>query len=171
MISSPPEIIATVNTTVETGNNMDGSAIVDVSGGIAPYTYSWDFNPDETGNHIENLSAGEYILTISDSNNCTKMITIIIDQITNNKETESGYYFKINPNPGIGFFYIDFDLEMFTNWEIRISDVAGKIVQQIYSTDGIKKGERQMVYLPAGVYNVNLIAEGKSEQTKKVILY
>ena len=46
-----------------------GSISLDVSGGTGDYSYSWDFNPENTSQLI-NLSAGDYGVTILDENGC-----------------------------------------------------------------------------------------------------
>lgn len=46
----------------------DGTASVTVSGGIAPYTYSWD-NGGSTAS-VNNLCAGTYTVTVSDATGC-----------------------------------------------------------------------------------------------------
>ncbi|OFX81274.1 MAG: hypothetical protein A2X12_00700 [Bacteroidetes bacterium GWE2_29_8] len=46
----------------------DGMVNVIVVGGTKPYTYSW--NNNQNTKLIENLGAGDYSLTITDSNNC-----------------------------------------------------------------------------------------------------
>ncbi|GGD08480.1 PKD domain-containing protein [Hyunsoonleella pacifica] len=51
----------------------DGEIEIDVSGGTAPYTYSWtrngtSFSSDED---LSNLLPGTYILTVVDANNCS----------------------------------------------------------------------------------------------------
>jgi hypothetical protein len=73
-ITQPQEII--VNTTtvdescIDGGNN--GSATSNVSGGTPPYTYSWNTTPIQTTQTASNLSDGNYTITITDANGCTK---------------------------------------------------------------------------------------------------
>ena len=50
-------------------NNNEGSASVDVSGGTAPYTYSW--SNGETTESISGLAAGTYTVTVTDANGCS----------------------------------------------------------------------------------------------------
>ena len=68
-----PSILTATNTTSNlicpNGNN--GSITAIVSGGTAPYTYSWNTTPVQTGATINNLSAGTYLATITDSHGCT----------------------------------------------------------------------------------------------------
>lgn len=57
----------------------DGSIIIHVSGGTMPYNYSWSESAlaDTT---LEELSAGNYIITVTDANNCMLTDTIVISQ-------------------------------------------------------------------------------------------
>jgi hypothetical protein len=51
----------------------DGTATVDVTGGAAPYTYSW--NNGQMTRSISGLCAGTYTVTVRDANNCTSSST------------------------------------------------------------------------------------------------
>ena len=55
-----------------------GSALAQVSGGLAPYNYSW--SNGETTAHIQNLVAGTYSLTVTDANRCTENAIINIQE-------------------------------------------------------------------------------------------
>jgi len=52
----------------------DGSIISSVSGGTPSYTYLWNSNPQQTTANATNLHSGNYSLTITDANNCTRTI-------------------------------------------------------------------------------------------------
>lgn len=81
-VNQPTQLTATValinNVSCSGGNN--GSAIVNQSGGTAPYNYSWNTTPTQTTQVVNNLQAGNYIATVTDSKNCvvtTSAITIM----------------------------------------------------------------------------------------------
>ncbi|POY34649.1 hypothetical protein C3K47_19190, partial [Solitalea longa] len=62
-----------------TCNLSNGSIDITISGGTAPYTYSWS-----SGQAIEDLSAiaaGSYTLTVTDANNCSKNITVTLNDL------------------------------------------------------------------------------------------
>ena len=53
------------------GGASSGSATVVVSGGTAPYTYSWNTTPVQTSATANNLVAGSYSVIITDAKGCT----------------------------------------------------------------------------------------------------
>lgn len=56
----------------------DGSIDLSVGGGTMPYTYSWS-NGDITKN-IDNLSAGNYTVTVTDANSCQSSLTVTVSE-------------------------------------------------------------------------------------------
>ena len=66
---------------VDCYGNSTGSATVAVNGGTSPYTYNWTPNNSTTAG-ISNVSAGTYICTITDANNCTDTQSVSISQPT-----------------------------------------------------------------------------------------
>jgi len=58
------------------GNN--GAAAVNPSGGTAPFSYQW--SNGQTSATANNLSAGSYAVTTTDSNNCTSVCTVTISE-------------------------------------------------------------------------------------------
>lgn len=67
----------------------DGQASVVVTGGIAPYTYSWPpFG--ETSNTITGLNSGTYDLTITDANGCSETVQYTINQEPDWVGTQTG---------------------------------------------------------------------------------
>ena len=80
VITQPPAIVFSASqTNVACNGATNGAASVSVSGGIAPYTYSWA-PTGGTGATATGLSAGSYTVTISDSNSCTRTATFNITQ-------------------------------------------------------------------------------------------
>jgi gliding motility-associated-like protein len=60
------------------GNN--GSAAVVATGGTAPVTYLWDDPATQTDSVAQNLSAGSYIVVVTDNNGCNTSTTVVVDQ-------------------------------------------------------------------------------------------
>ena len=60
------------------GNNNDASATVTVSGGTSPFTFLWNGNSNLNTATINNLTAGQYEVSINDVNNCSASDTVTI---------------------------------------------------------------------------------------------
>jgi hypothetical protein len=80
-ITYPPMLTATPNLISEATcyGEDDGKASVTPIGGNQPYTYSW-FPAGGTNATAESLSAGTYIVTVTDSNGCTATADVTITQ-------------------------------------------------------------------------------------------
>ncbi|HQQ20848.1 MAG TPA: GEVED domain-containing protein, partial [Bacteroidales bacterium] len=68
------EIIDTTHVSCHGGNN--GTATVNATGGVGPYTYKWS-NDQETVT-ATGLAAGSYSVTVTDANGCQKDATVTI---------------------------------------------------------------------------------------------
>src|SRR5690606_24633816 len=72
-------VINSANTTnVSCYGQNNGSVTVSVSGGLGPYTYTW--SNGQSGTTISNLTKGNYTVTVTDANNCTKTQTFTITE-------------------------------------------------------------------------------------------
>lgn len=82
-ITQPSALVANISKTdVSCNGGSNGTATVSgVSGGTAPYTYSWSPAGGSTAT-ATGLAAGTYTCTITDANNCQLVKTITIGQPT-----------------------------------------------------------------------------------------
>ena len=82
-ISEPSPIIITysVNSTSQAGLS-DGSIFTNVSGGTAPYSFSWQGSNGYSAStqDIQNLIAGTYIFYVIDDNGCSEMFSIVVGE-------------------------------------------------------------------------------------------
>jgi gliding motility-associated-like protein len=79
IITQPTAVIIDVTTTpiiCYGGNN--ASINLSISGGIGPYQTVW--NTLATGTFQDNLSAGNYQITVTDANNCSKIVDVNIPE-------------------------------------------------------------------------------------------
>lgn len=61
----------------------NGSAIVVPNGGVPPYTYSWSGPcPAPPNNAVAGLCAGNYTVTVTDSNGCSGPVAVVINEPT-----------------------------------------------------------------------------------------
>ena len=89
-VYAPPAIEVIMykeNVSCNSTDNSDGALHATVSGGVAPYTYVWQYDPNDwnmtsaeaetlsdTDHDIINLRSGYYQLTVTDANLCTKVV-------------------------------------------------------------------------------------------------
>lgn len=52
----------------------DAFVSVFVTGGLPPYIYNWSTSPSQLGATATNLTAGTYVLTVTDANNCSATV-------------------------------------------------------------------------------------------------
>jgi gliding motility-associated-like protein len=79
-VASPPALSITNIKNVSCFGLRDGSASALASGGNAPYSYSWNTNPVQTGATATNLPAGNYTVTVTDNNGCIVSASVDITQ-------------------------------------------------------------------------------------------
>ncbi len=71
-VFEPTTILLQMSSTITSCvNTPDGTASVLVSGGVGNYTYLWNDSNAQTSAIANNLTTGNYCVTVTDSNNCT----------------------------------------------------------------------------------------------------
>lgn len=74
-----------VVTDVQCNGGTDGEIDLQVTGGMAPYTYSWvnsALNPVGNNQDLVGVPADEYTVEVEDYNGCTETLTLQVDQPT-----------------------------------------------------------------------------------------
>ncbi|MCF8257235.1 MAG: gliding motility-associated C-terminal domain-containing protein [Flavobacteriales bacterium] len=80
LINDPDPFDIQITTTDETcPDSNDGTASVVVTGGFAPYSYSW-LPFAGTGTSISGLNSGTYDLVVTDANSCSQSVQYTINQ-------------------------------------------------------------------------------------------
>jgi gliding motility-associated-like protein len=74
-ISEPAAISISNAPTAASCGQPNGSIQATVSGGTAPYTFSWNSTPVQTGTQATGLAAGNYTLTVTDAKGCVQTKT------------------------------------------------------------------------------------------------
>lgn len=81
LIDRPDTLLAAaVKTDVTCNGGNNGTITTTISGGIPPYSYLWSNNA--TTANLTGLSAGQYILTVTDANGCNNLqqLSVLIDE-------------------------------------------------------------------------------------------
>jgi hypothetical protein len=78
-ISEPSDIqISSTQNNVSTCGATDGNIDITTLGGISPYSFSW--SSGQNTEDINSLSAGTFILTVTDANLCTSTHTVTLTE-------------------------------------------------------------------------------------------
>ena len=83
-ITGPTQLTvgAILNMPISCNGSSDGAAFANVIGGTPNYTYSWNDPSNQTTPIASGLSAGTYIVTVTDANGCTASDTITLTEPT-----------------------------------------------------------------------------------------
>jgi SprB repeat/Secretion system C-terminal sorting domain len=150
VVSQPAPIqINAAIANADSGYN-DGSVYLNVSGGTAPYTYTWSnasTNADQYG-----LAPGKYYLLVTDRNGCAveDSFTIRIATAINALGANSGL--SLFPNPNNGSFILGTTANV--GQEYLIHDLSGRLISRHIITSD--KQLIQLSNLPAGNYNLQI---------------
>jgi hypothetical protein len=151
VISEPLPLAGMITWTDETCYQLaDGTAQLSVSGGTAPYSYSW--SNGATTSSISNLAPGVYMVTVSDGNNCTGVYTALVDsanQIVSNSMAINPNCvnsldgsISVSPSGGMGSFSIIWSTGATSssigslsigNYSVTISDLSGCQITESFS--------------------------------------
>ena len=107
-------------------DNADGSIKAVVAGGTPPYNYQWEPGSG-TGALFDNLLTGSYNVTVTDSNGCTNIDTIIISAQDGPECSEWKIFSGLTPN----------DDGVDDTWKIRGLGKFDKVSVTIISNRGI----------------------------------
>ncbi len=168
-LSEPDAISVTVDEVLGSSAANDGSISITVSGGTAPYTYSW--SDGSTGEDPTGLAPGEYSGTITDANGCTfEAGPVTVWDAVGVEDVEEITSFLLSPNPTRGNLNISMTLANSHDVEITVFDLTGRTL--------ISQGEYQTVQanfnldmsdFADGIYMVRVLVDGKSFFTERVV--
>jgi len=163
-------------TNVTTNGGSDGAVVVATpSGGTGSYTYSW-IGPAFTSAsaNISNLSAGNYVLTVTDANGCSApaLTVSITEPPVGIGEVDVNVVFSIYPNPNTGEFMIELNNLAKEDYVIDVRNIIGQLVltENISKTSGNYFKQVNLENKERGVYFVSLTNNGGTI-TKKLVIY
>ncbi|PCH92537.1 MAG: hypothetical protein COB85_08060 [Bacteroidetes bacterium] len=136
-----------------TCNNSNGTAIVLSSGGTAPYSYLWQSG--STINVENNLTAGSYNCTVTDSLGCSESIEVIVAQSGSPAITATG-----------------FDVTCFggNNGTANTSVIGGTAPFSYQWDDNQSQTSSTAIELVLGTYNVTVVDANNCIETTSVTL-
>ena len=142
----------------------DGEIDLTVSGGVAPYTYTWANG--ETSEDLFNVTAGFYEVTVMDANGCDVITNTIVEEMSvAGIEDMDGIQTSVYPNPTTDVATVTWNSAAVTN--ITIVNVNGQVVQNAAVA---MQNTYKVEDLNPGMYFINLTDAYKHLNTQKLIV-
>ncbi|MFT4759696.1 MAG: hypothetical protein ACI9XO_004215 [Paraglaciecola sp.] len=176
VVEDPPLLTYELGTTTAATNGQaNGEAILNIDGGTPPYNVQWLLNGAliSTDQNPINLLPGDYIVQVSDANNCSVQTDEInIDNVVGTSNLTLVDDLKIYPNPTNGALFVQLILKEKTTVEMTVLDVTGKaVVPTIFNQNAAATTfEANLKNLANGVYWVRLMIGGEVLTRKVVVL-
>ena len=146
-----PEALSVSATIVQPMGVQDGMISLDVSGGIAPISFTWPAPyEDESESSLTNLPDGSYAVTITDGNNCT-LDTLFVLQTT--AVSEAGLAgFNFYPNPAREVLHISGPGSLES---VELFSLNGQLLSSTYNQ--ISNWNIDLTRLPVGLFYARCI--------------
>lgn len=166
-IFEPNAITINVNVIDAALGENNGNANAGIIGGTPPYQLTWSDENNSTGNAINNLSAGNYSVTVVDANNCVEIKNFSVGSVSSVQDYREDF-FTLYPNPAKDFITIQFSSNKPENFDWQLYDISGKTILKnkhtMYNSFTIS-----LQQFPRGVYFLKLQNE-KFSAMRKIIL-
>lgn len=151
----------------------NATATAFLSGGSAPYTYSWSTTPAQTTQTATQLAPGTYTVCVTDASGCSLCDGITIDNTLGIQVYETGNM-KISyfPNPSTGSLTVT--IQSFIQSQEMTFRLVNLVGQEVYSSR-VELNENTTTRIfdlssyPKGIYLIQLI-DGREMITQKLIL-
>ncbi len=162
------ELIADATDEAEGGSN--GSINMIVTGGTFPFEFAWT-GPDNftsTEPALNNISAGTYILTVTDANGCTETIEVIVNNVTGIAELHA-VDFEVYPNPTNGAFWIN-GTGLNGKTVVELLDASGRLINRFERTLNGQPVQFELSGVETGFYHV-VLRNGQQQGTKLLMIH
>ncbi|MEZ4829935.1 MAG: T9SS type A sorting domain-containing protein [Bacteroidia bacterium] len=193
VVEGPPAFSLAPTIIKESCGNGNGSISTAVSGGTAPYTYSW--SNGATTPSISGLSAGIYTLTLTDDLGCVEVNPITLVNVTNLLSCQQGFVLTpvfpnnqngpginfassvwdhlttIYPNPTDGLLYVKIETKDPVEANIFVQDLLGRQILEMDHMFGItdENAKLDLSRVASGTYIIRIGIDGGYFE-KKIIL-
>lgn len=149
-------------------SNNDGSIILTVAGGTAPYAFNW--SNGATTQNIENIAAGTYTVTVTDDNGCEYSEDFVVDQITGLEEDMYIASINLYPNPTHNYVTIDLKFTTPTTCKFILRDNIGNNIKEwMFNSILDVENKIDLNGFPEGIYFITIEAHDKV-YTQSIIL-
>ncbi|TRX56160.1 T9SS type A sorting domain-containing protein [Fulvivirga sp. M361] len=155
------------------GNNArEGEKLsIQVKGGKQPYRYQWSNGHDQAT--LGNAPAGQYTVTVTDSNECLLQIDNITikPKLITSVEDDNAIPFSIYPNPSRKFVTVELPQKrkgLYKNWKLSLVDMQGKVLKKGTFSDSADL-TFDLSDIDAGQYYLK-VSDGENSSMKKLVV-
>ena len=169
-VSTQPVNATAIITPATTPTTADGSIDVTVTGGVAPYTYSW--SNGATSEDISGLYTGTYVLSVVDAAGCNYLFSFFVPARYSTGITVQDLDEGINlfPNPTNNTINVEIEIGKEADMDMTVFDMLGRKMYEVHTTISGKYTEQiHMSDWASGQYMIRFNIDGQSV-TKKYIL-
>jgi len=140
-----------------------------VSGkGVAPFSYRWSSDPEQTTQTATGLANGTYTVIVTDANGCfdTLGVTLGVLTVLNDGINNDSVLFTSYPNPTDGYIHVMTEGD-FKNIRIDIIDIQGSLIKRL----DVKNGSQRIDVsnLAKGLYYMRAEFNGTIQLEKLMI--
>ena len=169
-IVSPPILQLTGSSTPASGSN-NGTATMTVTGGAAPYTYSWQTIPIQYTQTATGLSAGSYLCIVHDANGCATQLNVMVtESVAIMPEMIGIQSLTLSPNPSDGNFELTIQLAQADEVRVGIYDISGKMISENSQSHVLHYVHSfHLSQLSSGIYNVK-VSTSKGEWVERIVI-
>ncbi len=164
VVTEPAPMTLVPFTTSSNGN--DGTAAVNVNGGVPPFMYQWDNG--QTTQIADGLSPGTYNVIVTDANGCITQGSVEVSVFSGIEDLASLTKFDIYPNPSTGLFSVELVFSTPEEIELSVFNMLGQRMDNKLDAGMALSIPFNLTRFSGGVYSIVLSTkEGKA--TRQVI--
>ncbi|MBS1584262.1 MAG: T9SS type A sorting domain-containing protein [Bacteroidetes bacterium] len=129
-ITEPAALNLAMNHTDKTTVANNGTATVTVTGGVGPYTYSWNPGGGNTAT-ISGLDSGWYKVVVTDANGCSDTNTVHVNySVVGVAQQMLSSGIMVYPNPATDMISLRISLQQPGTIEVVLTDYTGRILEK-----------------------------------------
>ena len=132
-LTEPNELVVNITTNSDNPNTgtFNGSVLLQPSGGNPPYIFDWEAFGIVTDPLVGGLENGIYNITITDDNDCEKIVQANVGDVTSSAKISFLEKTKLFPNPTNDFLFVKIPDGQNKHLEISITNILGQPMRGI----------------------------------------
>jgi hypothetical protein len=153
IMNQPDSLTAKEIVLIDDDGSNSGSIEIVAEGGTPPYQYSLDNGAFMDNNFFDQLSYGDYLVSIKDFNDCEKSYNLSLPLSTAILDANQIPGFSFYPNPFVDFLVLDAKGQIFgKDMVLEITDLGGKCIQSMQINQQSSRIQLNLTHLVPGLY-------------------